>query len=769
MADLKYAVDIDVRGAIRALSGLKSSIAGFGSAIAGAFAFKEFGQAAMQMDDLRRTFGTLYKSIETGGAAFEDTTKLANRFGLDIAQLAQSVIKLKASGIDPTVQQLKLFADVAAVSTDKIGTLTSITDLFTRTMGGGLGLEELERLQDRGIPVYDILIDKLGKSRLELSEFGKTARGAEVIRAALSEGLNERFGGAAADRADSISAAMTRLKNAFSEAADVAGQAGLNEAISEIASTFTLWIQANQELIKALSINLAQAFKFLLENLGIITKAAGVFFAVFAVSKVLELGAAFVQLSKILIKNPILLIAVAAIAAAAKMGLLDGVMKTVNEELNKLAGVSVAPALDKIKTSADATSESLKVIGNGTVSTGARDFKNEISSLNEKLSIFRKEMSGVVNEFARQNAEQQAALELETSLIGKTSEYVALKQAEADITANTREEIAKLTQAKAKLSETELKEGRGAIIDKTIVKIQEQAQADIVATQTAIRNSEARKSSRQLEIFQIQNSIGFEDKLIDIQTKMAQVSMTAIEKKYNDITKASDASALSAIRAEEARLGRSLSTDEQAQYFAEAARYNDILTSQQQALYEKSRQFETGWSGAFKTYVEDATNAAEAAERVFAKATAGMEDLIVNFARTGKFEFKGFLNSVLEDLLRSQVRQLLAQTFSIGGGGGGGGGNFLGSLGNLLGFANGGIIPTNAPVLVGERGPELISGAAGRNVTPNNALGGLGGTSVVYNINAVDARSFKQMIAADPSFLYAVTQQGAKNVPTSRR
>ena len=76
------------------------------------------------------------------------------------------------------------------------------------------------------------------------------------------------------------------------------------------------------------------------------------------------------------------------------------------------------------------------------------------------------------------------------------------------------------------------------------------------------------------------------------------------------------------------------------------------------------------------------------------------------------------------------------------------------------------MIGSNGPVLVGERGPEIISGAAGRMVTPNNQLGG---SMVTYNINAVDAMSFKQMIAQDPQFIYALTEQGRRSVPGTRR
>jgi hypothetical protein len=100
----------------------------------------------------------------------------------------------------------------------------------------------------------------------------------------------------------------------------------------------------------------------------------------------------------------------------------------------------------------------------------------------------------------------------------------------------------------------------------------------------------------------------------------------------------------------------------------------------------------------------------------------------------------------------------------FGGGGGGGGGGFFDSIGSLFDgfFANGGQIGAGKFGVVGENGPEFVSGPA--NVTP---MGG-GSTSVTYNINAVDAQSFKQMLAQDPSFIYGLSMQGAKGVPARR-
>ena len=762
MADLNYSVDIDTKRAQGALAGLQRTIVGFGAAVAGAFTFREFGRVAGQFEDLRKTMETLYGSVRAGAGAFEDTKRLASELGVDVNTLAQSVIKLKASGIDPTAAQLRLFADVAAVSTDKIGALASITDLFTRTMGGGLGLEELERLQDRGIPVYDILIQKLGKSRLELSEFGKTARGAEVIRAALSEGLNERFGGAAAGRADTLTASIQRLKNAFADAADTAGQAGLSQAVTQIANDLGTWVGNNKELVKSISIDLANAFRFLLNNIGVISKAFiilfGTIMGVKAIQAVNGLIGAFGALGKVLLRNPIMIVAAGLIAAASAAGLLDKAFEAMNEQFNKLAGTEVVPVLGEIKVGADDASTSFNglTIQQGKATAGQRDFKKEIEGLNEKLKIFKTEMSNITGEFARQNAETRQTLDLDSQLIGVSSLLSAQKRAEADITRTLGDEIAKLQEKKAKLTEAEIKEGRAGVIDSTIKKLQEQAAADIAASNIAIANSEKRRAAYALEQFQLQNRISFEDDLMRIQKEMAQGPMSDIERKYDDIRRAADASARSAIRAEESRIGRPLNTQEVQKYYEESRKYSEQLIVAQQKLTEQSRSFETGWTRAWKQYSDDATNAAKTAQEVFDKATKGMEDAIVGFAKTGKFEFKSFVSSILETLLRSQIQSTMAKIFNMGSVGGGGG-NFLGSIGKLLGFANGGIIPTNAPVVVGERGPELLMGAAGNRVVPNHALCG----SVTYNINAVDAPSFQALVARDPGFIHAVAMAGA--------
>jgi lambda family phage tail tape measure protein len=201
-----------------------------------------------------------------------------------------------------------------------------------------------------------------------------------------------------------------------------------------------------------------------------------------------------------------------------------------------------------------------------------------------------------------------------------------------------------------------------------------------------------------------------------------------------------------------------------------------VAIEQQQRIaeevYETQRSFSYGWEQAFREYEENATNAAKLAEDVFKKTTKGMEDAIVGFAKTGKFEWRDFVSDIVETLLRSRIQKLIADIFGGTGLGGStqntGSSSILGGLTSLFAgaFADGGRIPSGQFGLVGERGPELVTGPA--NITPiqpaqaNNSV-------VNYNINAVDAQSFKQLVARDPEFITAVVDQGRKKVPKTRR
>ena len=112
--------------------------------------------------------------------------------------------------------------------------------------------------------------------------------------------------------------------------------------------------------------------------------------------------------------------------------------------------------------------------------------------------------------------------------------------------------------------------------------------------------------------------------------------------------------------------------------------------------YEHQRTFSFGWSQAFREYSENASNAANTAANIFDKTTRGIEDAIVNFAKTGKFSLKDMFSDVGETLLRTNIRNIIGKIGSSGPLSG-----LMSSLGIDAGTSSRGAAP-NSPIFVAD-------------------------------------------------------------------
>jgi hypothetical protein len=254
---------------------LSTLLKGAGTALAAIGATKLVGSiisTTARFEDLGDALASVTGSAQAGAEAFDFVSKFATQTQFGVEDLTTTFIKLKASGIEPTQDLLTLFTDTAAVTTDQLGSLQAITDLFARTTSGGLGLEELNRLADRGVPVFRILEEQLGLTRLEISNVGKTAEGSKKILNALSTGLKQDFGGATARVTDNLSTQFSNFNIALKNTANTFGQ-GLSPVLKDVTADLTGFIEENDDLVKTLGIAVGGVLKLVILAFGAIAKA----------------------------------------------------------------------------------------------------------------------------------------------------------------------------------------------------------------------------------------------------------------------------------------------------------------------------------------------------------------------------------------------------------------------------------------------------------------------------------------------------------------
>ena len=378
----------------------------------------------------------------------------------------------------------------------------------------------------------------------------------------------------------------------------------------------------------------------------------------------------------------------------------------------------------------------------------------------------RKELELISQAFQKQNTDVLRNLGLEKELVGKSKEYADLLKAQDEIANRAADEIKKLQDAKSMLSKEDQK--LAPLYDQQIAKIQEIAVIDGQRISEQIKGLNKLQQAEQIRLFGIQTEIDMNKQLQSVQDDLAKLTMTELEKKYYDIEAASKASALAAIQAEEARRGAKLSAEEQQKYYDIATAGNDRLKQQQSDLYNKSREFSTGWQQAFNEYMDSATNAANRARDIFTSVTSSMNNAIDNFVETGKFSFSDFASSVIKDLIKIELKAATMNLWKSMGGGGGGG-SLLGSIGSLLGFANGGNPPIGKASIVGENGPELIVPRTASTVIPNGAGGGqVSNTYITNNISALDAKSVQQLFAENRRALLGSVEAAKREMPGRR-
>lgn len=193
-----------------------------------------------------------------------------------------------------------------------------------------------------------------------------------------------------------------------------------------------------------------------------------------------------------------------------------------------------------------------------------------------------------------------------------------------------------------------------------------------------------------------------------------------------------------------------------------------------------------GFIDAAITGARNATTAFEAGGQMFNSLIGNMEQAINRFVQTGKFAFKDFARSVIQELIAIQLRMQMMQLFRFIFSG-------IGPMSTSMGpspaaealpsgfnqylspRAEGGPVSSGSPYMVGERGPELFVPNRTGAIVPNNQLAGMmSGQTVNYNgpviqnMSAIDTQSGLEFLVRNKQAVWAANQSAQRSLPMSR-
>lgn len=767
MADLNYRVTVNTQDAQRSIAGLRTALGG----LAAAFSIRQIVSFADSITNLQNKLSLVSKSTADTQRQFKALAAIAIEARTDLTATGDLYFRIARAS-----RELGISQQEAAQITESLAKAMTASGLSAAESAGPL-------LQ---------LGQALQSGRFQGDELRSILEGLPPVAEALAKGMGvpigelRRLGAEGKITGTEFVNAMRQARDAierdFAKTVPTISQA-FNELRTNVAFAFDEFeksTQAGQSLAQAIQVLGFLVFKFtkfIAENGETLLYWAKVIATVITSL----LGLKIIHFLMVTIGSFSKLIA-SLLPNLSKFGekgkFVTEVMATLVSTFGIIAGfLGIGAQFEKLtnyfKSFGDATSDNAKEMAD--YRSELEEYKKALSdisgpnlaenyNLQEKAKLMaqvREELEQTAQGYYDTANAQLVSLRRSNSLIGAGEERRNVIEALSEAERNYFKEAQRLQEELTRLQRSSREEDKAnipVIID--LIDDLDLAYIDQLKSVKALADEQNRlTAARQLELFTTGQQLDTERELRKIQDDIAKLTMTEIERKYYDIAAAARESAKAAIEAEEARRGRPLSASEVEQYYKVARENAERLREATERHNEANRRWSTGWQKAMRDYADEAGNAAKRAETVFKKATQGMEDAIVNFAKTGKFEFKSFVASMLEELLRSQVRQAMASIFNIGTSGGG---TVGGGIGSLFGgfFATGGMIPPGRFGVVGERGPELVQGPA--DVTPMAPM------QVTYNISAVDARSFKALIAEDPSFIHAVAMQGGKSMPGRR-
>lgn len=647
--------------------------------------FKSIVGVNAEFERLSGSLKTVTGSAKAAKEAFSLIEDFATSTPYQLDEIVDSFIRLKAMGLEPSMEALTSYGNTASAFGKNI--LEFVSAVTSATVG------EFERLKTFGIKA------KVEGDTVKFVFQGVTtevAKNATEIERYLRSIGNINFGGAMAEQMNTMGGTMSNIEDAMAKVARTIGESGLNDAIKGVLEQFNTLVSGSNSTAKSIGGALATA----------VNVAGKAFFALanniepIITLLTVRLGAAAIIKTWTLLKGSVLslnaaLLGTGTAGATATLGL------RMMWQVSKLAAVQMYATT----VAANVLKGALALLGgpaglvlalayglyklvdsHDVAKRAANDHADTLQKLKDQMAETVKETSTYMNTLSKNQAiaewshklkiAEKNVKDLEKELKNTGGISFFKRHApnfmldEYEIFANDLAEI--LSESKYNLDEYEKKVWELAAEYPDFKPQADAIQEKLLLLKAARQDAwDARKELEYINNPELRPKKELEqqtEQLPTVDTSAYEKNIEDIKKKVFELQEPYDQAMQKAAEWRDNALANLDSTRAGYEDFkADVNRvYDDMVKKASDAALKSSTNWKDGLTRSLQSSYADVTDMAKATENIVKNSFTAMEDTLTEFVMTGKASFSDFVNSIVEGMVRMAIQYAVIKPIMSG-------------------------------------------------------------------------------------------------------
>lgn len=647
--------------------------------------FKSIVGVNAEFERLSGSLKTVTGSAKAAKEAFTLIEDFATSTPFQLDEIVDSFIRLKAMGLEPSMEALTSYGNTASAFGKNI--LEFVSAVTSATVG------EFERLKTFGIKA------KVEGDTVKFVFQGVTtevAKNATEIERYLRSIGNINFGGAMAEQMNTMGGTMSNIEDAMAKVARTIGENGLNDAIKGVLEQFNTLASGSNSTAKSIGGALAAA----------VNVAGKAFFTVanniepIITLLTVRLGSALLVKTWTLLKGSVLalnaaLLGTGTAGATATLGL------RMMWQVSKLAAVQMYATT----VAANVLKGTLALLGgpaglvlalayglyklvdsHDVAKRAANDHADTLQKLKDQMAETVKETSTYMNTLSKNQAiaewshklkiAEKNVKDLEKELKNTGGISFFKRHApnfmldEYEIFANDLAEI--LSESKYNLDEYEKKVWELAAEYPDFKPQADAIQEKLLLLKAARQDAwDARKELEYINNPEFRPKKELEqqtEQLPTVDTSAYEKNIEDIKKKVFELQEPYDQAMQKAAEWRDNALANLDSTKAGYEDFkADVNRvYDDMVKKASDAALKSSTNWKDGLTRSLQSSYADVTDMAKATENIVKNSFTAMEDTLTEFVMTGKAGFADLVNSIVEGMVRMAIQYAVIKPIMSG-------------------------------------------------------------------------------------------------------